>query len=211
MVVVVAFAEWLTPLRHLTVGRAIQAVAMAILAVFVLRQALAQLGLDPGDLEGIQEFAQMRSGLTERGGSNVGGPGGLAAIPMAFVNVLFRPFLFEAHNVPSLMSALELTVFWGLAWLRRRRILLVIKAWRYDRLLRFGALMTVVYALMIGLVMANLGIIARQRAVVLPLLLIVLEAYPVYLYAKARRRRAERESSRHEEIGGAAAAAGSPR
>lgn len=195
IVLVMALAQWLGPGgRRWTVWRFAQGLLITLLAVVVVQSALSQLGLEDADAEGLQEFVARRALLATSGGSAIETPTtGLAAVPMAFVNILMRPFPWEAHNPQALMASLELVVFWALLWWRRRRVWQVLRhGWRSDRLLRFALPMTAAYVIMTGLVFGNLGIIARQRILVFPFLLLLLEAMP-YEVALLRHRRRQRE------------------
>lgn len=180
-VLVLVSAQWLgIGKKGLTVGRAVQGAALALLAAFVVTNALGQLGLADADAEGMQELISKRTALATGGGSEIEAPaGGLAAIPVAFVNILMRPFFWEAHNFQALLASMELVVFWVVLWRRRRRVWFVLRhCWRSDPFLRFALLMTGAYTIMIGLVFGNLGIIARQRILLFPFLLLLLEAIP---------------------------------
>ena len=53
-----------------------------------------------------------------------------------------------------------------------------LRAWQQNRLLRFAIPFTFLYVLMIGLTFQNVGIIARQRALVMPMLLLMFVAAP---------------------------------
>jgi len=171
----VLVAEWFGGGRRWTVARTFQAFASVVLFVFIVKEATAQFGFEVTDLEGANEFFQFRAGQTQAGGSEItsvgGGPLGVI---MAYVNILFRPFLFEAHNVMSLFSAVEVTALWVFAFRRRRRIAYALRNWKKDRFLRIGVPMTLLYVLMIGLTFSNLGIIARQRVLVMPFLFALL-------------------------------------
>lgn len=172
-----AASYWLAIGRRWSLWTSVQAVASAILAFFIFTQALTQLGLGEADLEGVQEFVQYRSALTAVGGSSIetAGTQGLMAVPLAFVNILMRPFLWEAHNAFALISALEITVFWVLVWRRRRALWISLRKWRSTPLLRFALPAIVLYVLMLGLTFGNLGIISRQRTLLFPFLFLVLE------------------------------------
>lgn len=196
MVLVMALAQWLSVGKtKLTLWRTAQGVALALLAFVVVQNALTQLGLEDADTEGVQEFIAKRTLLATGGGSAIDAPsGGLATVPMAFVNILMRPFPWEAHNPQALVASLELVVLWAVVWRRRRRIWTVLRhGWRSDRFLRFALPMAAAYALLIGLVFGNLGIIARQRILVFPFLLVLLEAVPRQV-ALRQRQRQEREA-----------------
>lgn len=188
--VCLAAAYWLALGRRWTLKTTLQAVATGVIAVWILGQSLALLGLADADLEGIREFVEYRADLTERGGSSIGSAAelGLWSIPMAFINILFRPFVWEAHNVFAAISALEVLALWVVVWRRRRSLPVLVKNWRGDRLVRFALPLTLAYILMIGLAFGNLGIISRQRVVVLPFLFLLLEAFPREARARARLR-----------------------
>jgi hypothetical protein len=195
MILVMTSAHWLgLGKERWTLWRVAQGVALALLAVVVIQNALGQLGLEDADTEGVEEFVAKRTVLATGGGSAIEAPAsGLSAIPMAFVNILMRPFPWEAHNPQALIASLELVVFWAVIWRRRRRVWQVLRyGWRSDRFLRFALPMSAAYVIMIGLVFGNLGIIARQRILVFPFLLLLLEAVPAEV-ALRRHRRLERE------------------
>ncbi|MFP3938684.1 MAG: hypothetical protein ACLF0P_00105 [Thermoanaerobaculia bacterium] len=163
------FQSWTRPSPR----RIAEAVAAAGLSLLVLSGMSAQLGFEP-DLEGVQEYIDHRSDFTVRGGSQLEGvPSGPAAIPMAFVNIWMRPFLWEAHNVMALISAVELSLLWILAWRYRRRLRQALAGWWSDRLLAFAVPLLFGYTTMIGLTFANMGIIARQRSPIFPFIMLL--------------------------------------
>ena len=117
------------------------------------------------------------AGQLDQGGSAVSAVEvGPAGIPFALMNTLFRPFLWEAHNVASLFSALELTFMWGLLWFRRREFRAVLKVWRQHRVLRFALVFVLLYVIALGMSVTNLGLMARQRTLIFPLFFLLFEA-----------------------------------
>jgi hypothetical protein len=92
------------------------------------------------------------------------------------VNVLFRPFPWEAHNLSAAVSALEILLMWGILWVRRRQLYGLARIWRRHRVVRFGVVFVAIYTVALGLNFANLGLIARQRTLMLPLFFLVVEA-----------------------------------
>jgi hypothetical protein len=173
-----AASYWFAIGRRWTGWTLMQATLSALLALVVFTQALTQLGLGEADLEGVEEFVQYRSALTAVGGSSIetASSQGLLAVPMAFVNILMRPFPWEAHNLFALISALEITFFWILVWRQRRPVWFALRHWRSSPLLRFALPAIILYVLMLGLTFGNLGIISRQRTLLFPFLFLVLEA-----------------------------------
>lgn len=182
-----AGAYWLQSWKRPSPRRVAEALVAAVLSIVVLSGVSSQLGFE-ADLEGVQEYIDFRSDFTVRGGSQIGGAAsGPAAIPMAFVNIWMRPFLWEAHNVMALISALELTILWLLAWRNRKALRVALSGWWGDRLLSFAVPLMLGYTVMIGLTFANLGIIARQRAPIFPFLILILLGGGKVLSAAGRR------------------------
>ena len=133
------------------------------------------------DLASVEGYVDRNAGLNTYGGSSVEGVGASpAGIPFAVMNVLFRPFIWEAHSVAALVSALEVLLIWGLAWFRRKELRAALKVWRRDRMLRFAIPFVVLYVVALGMNLSNLGLIARQRVLVFPLLFMIVEAGVFY-------------------------------
>lgn len=111
---------------------------------------------------------------TTQGGSAVD-TGDSDTIPGRFVGaftVLFRPTLFEARSLTTAISAVETTFLLGLFAVSWRRVL---ASWRWFRrrpYLLFGVLYTIGFSFAFSTI-GNLGILARQRAQVLPFLLLL--------------------------------------
>jgi hypothetical protein len=168
-------AEWAA--RGWTARRLTQAVLASALAVWLLVVAFDLLGLASADSDVLQAFVLDTAAQTNQGGSAFERAGHLiTALPMAFVNILCRPFVTEAHNPMALVSSLEMMAFWVLVIRNRRQLWSVLRSSRINRLLRFAIPFSLLYILMIGLTFQNFGIIARQRALVMPALLLVLAA-----------------------------------
>lgn len=187
----VLLAEWLSPGALFKGSRAANGVLAAILTLVTIFAGLTQLGLGDSDLEGIQEHFEFRSEKTVAGGSQIEITTGLSAVPMALINVLMRPFPWGAHNILMLISSLEIWGFWGLMFFRRRELKQVLRVWRHNRLIRFAVPGILLLSFLYGLAFANLGIIARQRVVILPPLFIFLGATS----AIRARKRAERKAA----------------
>ncbi len=155
------------------------------------------LGTADVELEMLQEYVaegQRRSG---QGGSEIelvsSSP---ASVPLGIINVLFRPFPWEAHNLASLVAACEMLLIWSLIYWRRRELRMAMRMWRHDRMLRFAIPFALMYVIAFGMIVANLGIIARQRVLVFPFLFLIVEAGANYRrlfeLQRARRLQAQR-------------------
>jgi hypothetical protein len=98
--------------------------------------------------------------------------------PVAIVTVLFRPFVFEAHNAQALAAALEtmfllaLTV-WRLPW-----VIAALKTMRRQPFVAFALVYGALYVLAYSGV-ANFGILVRQRVLLLPLFIVFLAIPPL--------------------------------
>lgn len=136
-------------------------------------------GLIPGfspdggiDLEQTLNETERRS---SQGGSEieVTSPNSPLEYPSAFLTVMFRPLLFEASNFNALLAATESTLLLalGIAW--RSQLLAAIRRAFQEPYLMLAGLYTLAFAFAWSSV-GNLGIIARQRVQVLPLLVLFL-------------------------------------
>ena len=154
------------------------------LALFVLQQTATYLrdkGIEPQ--EGVQSVLNETGRRTTQGDSTFEAPVAagspaqmLARLPVATVTILFRPFLFEAHNLQAGVTALESTLLLWLTLARRRRIWRGIRSARNQPyagfVLAYMALFIVAFSSI-----ANFGILARERVQVLPFLFVLL-AFP---------------------------------
>jgi hypothetical protein len=179
LVVSTAIAHWVSPgSRHKTLHW-IHGFGILILSVLVVNYGFVNLGLEDIDVENFREYVQVISVRSSQGDSQISAPGvTLVGIPFAFINTLFRPFPWEVSHPLMAAACLELIVLWYLAIKRRRRIVELALQWRSNRLLRLSLPLIIFYTLMLGMAVGNLGIIARQRIHILPMLFIWLEALP---------------------------------
>jgi hypothetical protein len=155
---------------------ALIAVGLVIVAgMVVVSQASHFLGVGVFSQKGIQKELNDVKGRTGEGGSEfhpipVHSP---VQFPPAAVTVLFRPFLFEAHNPQSLGVAIEETVLLVAFIVNRKRWLRALRLCRSRPYVLYciGAISTFVIAYSS---FSNFGLIARQRAQIMPLLLVLL-------------------------------------
>ena len=157
-----------------------------VVAAFLLQQTSAFLTRSGVDVQGgLTSIAGVRDALgnvsvqTETGGSEFQAPGLTtpSGIALSVPTVLFRPLPFEAGEAQIMMSALESTVLLFLAAIRWRWI------WTSLRSIRRRPYMAFAIAFLIGGIIvlasvANFGILARQRTLILPLLLVLFAIPP---------------------------------
>jgi hypothetical protein len=109
-------------------------------------------------------------------------------LPVAAVNVIYRPFLWEARSIPALVSALEATVLFGLTVGSARWLWRMGPAVRGNPLAAYAAGFSVAFVIAFSNI-GNAGILARQRVQLLPVLMLLVAA------ALEHRRQAERSAS----------------
>ncbi len=176
----VVLAHWLN-FRDWSPGKLLQGTALVVVGLVGIWFAMVNTKAGGLDIESVEGYVEYNAGQLNQGGSAIGqvdvGPAG---IPIAMMNVLFRPFLWEAHNVASLFSALELTFMWGMLWFRRREFRAMLKTWRSHRVLRFALVFVLFYVIALGMNVANLGLMARQRTLIFPLFFLLFEAGTMY-------------------------------
>jgi hypothetical protein len=150
---------------------------------------MGSMGVGSFDAEGVQAYMTAESEAAATGGTSVGAVQvGFSGIPLAFINIMFRPFPWDARNVQGLMAAFEIGAFWVLVWTRRRNFVQALRSWRSHPLTRLAVPFILTYSISLGMLLTNLGIITRQRIFLFPFLFFFLEVAP----AVARRRPARR-------------------
>jgi hypothetical protein len=112
--------------------------------------------------------------ISSTGGSEfeTASPNGILDYPVALVTVLFRPFLFEAGSGLQLLAAAESTALIVVIIGSRYRLAATIRSLLYVAYLRFS----LIFVLGFGFAWAsigNYGILVRQRAQVMPFVLLL--------------------------------------
>jgi hypothetical protein len=182
-------AYWLSLGQRWTFGKAVQGLLIAGVGLVGLRYAMTYMGVQSFDVDGVQAYMEAESEGAATDGTSVGAVQvGFAGIPMAFFNILFRPFPWDVRNIPGLMASFEITAFWVLVWTRRHNFMRALRGWRSHPLTRLAVPFILVYSVSLGMLVVNLGIITRQRIFLFPFLFFFLEVAP----AVARRRPARR-------------------
>lgn len=170
--------------------------AMVATAVVLAGQSAEFLELEEVTWEGLASELEERSDLASQGGSEfestpVTSP---LQLPAAALTVMFRPFPYEASNVQLLVQSLEGLMLLVLLVGARHRLRAL------PRLMRTTPFLTFAVVYVLGFVWAfsgigNFGILARQRVLMLPLLLMVL-ALPAVVEAGNGRRATRRGATR---------------
>jgi len=176
LAVAMCVAEWTA--QEWTLRRFAQAVLASGLSMWALVHALDLMGLGGADADTFEAFMLDAAQNTNQGGSAFQRANAVLAVPMSFLNILCRPFITEARSPMALISSIEMMTLWALVIRNRRNLKAGLQTWRNNRLMRFAIPFSILYVLMIGLTFQNFGIIARQRTLVMPAVLIVIAAIP---------------------------------
>ncbi len=128
-------------------------------------------GLNPTGLAAALDFANHRSA---QGGSSflaarIDGP---LDLPWGFVTVLFRPFPFEADSLPTLITSLEGLVLASLLLAAAPRAMAAMRHLRNEAYIGYAVTFTIVFVYLFS-ALGNFGILARQRSMTLPLVLVL--------------------------------------
>jgi hypothetical protein len=102
--------------------------------------------------------------------------GQFAYAPAALLTSLFRPFIFEVHNIPSFVNALETTVL-TLLFVRilfTRNLGNVRRQIADNPLLVFCVVFVLAFGIAVGLASSNMGSLSRYRTPLLPFFVVLL-------------------------------------
>ncbi|WP_412062443.1 hypothetical protein [Rubrivirga sp. IMCC45206] len=168
LVVCLAAGQWGGAGGTWDLKRLVQSALLIGAGVGAVYLASGQLGFSLFSTDEVEVYFASKSAAVNKGGSALGMD--TVSPWMAPVNVLFRPFVWEANGSTVLISAIEILSVWILAWARRRQIAAFIRLHRKTRLFWFGIAFVALYSVALGLSLTNMGIVARQRVHILPFL-----------------------------------------
>jgi hypothetical protein len=199
---VFAGGSWYYWARSLNRGRVrirpahlVVAAVLGVGGIVVLGQHFPEYSLD--------NFAAQTSSLQQlgrQGGSAFAlsseGPttlvGQFVYAPAALLTSLFRPFIFEAHNIPSFVNALETTVL-TLLFIRilfTRNLGNLRRQIAEDPLLVFCLVFVVAFGIAVGLASSNMGTLSRYRSPLLPFFVLLLLALSKPLLSRSHAKKA---------------------
>ncbi len=175
LLVCLLFGYWIANWKQLASTRIIQGTVFVLGGAIAIWISLQQIGVEGFDIEGAQSY--LAGTVRSEGGSRIAMTGaGLGSAPMAMINVLFRPFLWESRNIVQALSSLELCVLWALVLFRAPSLLRGVMGWRKNKLIGATVPFLIIYSTTLGMGVANLGIIARQRIFLFPFLFLLVES-----------------------------------
>lgn len=135
-------------------------------------EALSDIdGLNPTGLAAALDLVNTRS---SQGGSHFEAAriDDITEYPWGFVTVLFRPFPHEASSVAMLVTSIEALVLAALVVGAIPRLAAAARTIRSEAYVAYAVAFTVVFVYLFS-ALGNFGILARQRAMTIPLVLLV--------------------------------------
>jgi hypothetical protein len=181
----------LSPQRVVSMGKIRTLFGLGVIGVITLlvtRQVSQFFGIDEFNLDAASATLEEVERRTSTGGSDFTGTGpSLSNLPLNIVTVLFRPFIFEAHNIQALMTAVEGVVLMLLFVLALPRLRSVPKRIVKQPYIAYCLTYVILFCFIFSS-FQNFGNLVRQRVLVFPLVLVFL-ALP---YIEARRPKGRR-------------------
>lgn len=195
----IMLAQWLAFDGRWTSGKLARGALILVIGLVGARYSMQRVGLEEFDIEGVQTYVETDKARETTGGTSVDPVSvGITGIPMAAVNVLFRPLPWEISNSMVLLSSLEIMTFWAIVFSRRRNLMRSLRYWRSDRFLRLSLAFILLYSVGLGLMIVNIGILARQRIFLFPFVFLLIEADPRAALAAARHRGSHSPSAEND-------------
>lgn len=148
---------------------------LAVGAVLLASQSAEFLGIDDLSVDSINEQLEVRGENATQGGSAFNATPALSPLawPVALVTVLFRPFPFEANNAQLLVQSMEGVALMVLFYRQRAQLRQLPRTLRRNPYLVFVVSYVLIFCWGFSSI-GNFGILARQRVLMLPLLVVLL-------------------------------------
>jgi len=194
---VLAGGSWYYWARSLKRGRVrvrpahlVVAAVLGIGGIVVLGQYFPEYALDnfTARTSDLQQLGRRGGSAFTLSGDTPATPiGQFAYAPAALLTSLFRPFLFEVHNIPALVNAVETTVLTILfaRILFTRNLGKVRRQIADNPLLVFCVVFVVAFGIAVGLASSNMGTLSRYRSPLLPFFVVLLLALGKPLRARS--------------------------
>ncbi|MFN8105670.1 MAG: hypothetical protein U0U69_14535 [Acidimicrobiia bacterium] len=183
----------------------VKAVVVVVLvggALLTANNAAKYFGVEDASLESATAVTAEANRRTTQGGSEFAAPNpqSPAGFPLAALTVLYRPFVFEAHNLQGLITAAEASAFLVLTLVALPRILRNLGQLRRNGFLLACIAYILLYTYFFGSI-GNFGILARQRIQVLPFLFAVIAMPVSRVYAERSEVQVRRETETLPAVG----------
>jgi hypothetical protein len=157
-------------------ARPVGLLAVVLVMAFTVSQATKFLGMEDLSLSSIEQELDENTERTSIGDSTVEHEGNSLnplRLPQGAVTVLLRPFLWETDSPLQLLASLEVAVLAGLIVARLGSLRAALTRARSTPFLLYCWILVILYAATFSSI-ANLGLLVRQRSLVLPALYVLI-------------------------------------
>lgn len=107
------------------------------------------------------------------GGSAMDAEGSSAVRALSAPFLFFRPFPWEIHNVQAALASAEGMLLLIICYRNRRHIIMAVRNWRSTPFTVFLLVFLVEFSLIFSAAISNFGLLARERIMATPLLLMI--------------------------------------
>jgi hypothetical protein len=128
------------------------------------------------ETKGAEEIASSWSSVTNQGGSGFES-GSLAKRLILSPMLAFRPFPWEINSLQTALASAEGSFLLIFLWGHRRSLKRSIQQWRSDPFVTFILLFSLETSAALASAFSNFGLLARERVMFTPLLILLIPAY----------------------------------
>ena len=169
-------------------GRSLVITALAFIGAMASDAVEAAFQIQDLNVSGLGSALDLANLRSAQGGSSIVAAriDSLADVPWGVTTVLLRPFPHEATSVPMLVSAAEGVFLFGLLVLGLPRLTAALGTIRREAYVGYCVVFVGVFVFLFS-AMGNFGILARQRTMMTPLLLVLIALPTARERVRARR------------------------
>lgn len=146
----------------------------------LLPQIASYVGVDQMSVQALVERFQSQQVATSGGGSAFAQPGQIinpTTYPLTLITLLFRPFPWESNNLLALVQSFEGVLLLGVVLWRIKSLGMAVLSSIENVYIRYILIYSIVFILFSSIV-ANFGILARERLMYFPLFFMLISFTP---------------------------------
>jgi hypothetical protein len=160
--------------------RGIRGVLIRAVGLPVLLGATLYLAVAAREFLAIEDFGQSSAAINRvntnnrTGGSAMGGDAGMTARALGAPFLFVRPFPWEIHNAQAALASVEGMLLLVICYRNRRHIVVAVRDWRSSPFTVFLIVFLVEFSVIFSAAISNFGLLARERIMATPLLLMLM-------------------------------------
>ena len=168
---------WLSRDRRWTPSRVAASLGILVVLGWVSVTGLRMLGVEDVSTQGVSNYVELKAENSGEAYSQSGVAVNQTTNPIqAIVNSLFRPFIWESGSITLLLSALEILFIWLFVIYRFKNVIAFFQRHKKSEYLISSMFFILLYSMGLGMTLANMGLLVRQRMIMYPALLLVVSA-----------------------------------